>query len=93
MTEMIPLTTKTNRELLVLVASHCNQLVDDINEMKTDVKRINGSLAKNVQDTADNHRRIEGIEGKLTFNWKTGSFIAVILALVVMEIKNLLHWG
>ncbi|MCJ7669560.1 MAG: hypothetical protein MUO61_03465 [Dehalococcoidia bacterium] len=70
--------TKTDRELLVLVAQSCNESMGHL-------VRINGTMQ-------DHEKRIMKVESKMKLNWRSITLLTTFLAMVLMELGNLVHW-
>jgi len=64
---------KTTKELLILIAQHCNDITGDFADMKGDIKedfqevkahlaKLNNSVAKNTEGRLTNEARLDAIE-------------------------------
>ena len=76
---------KTDRELLLLVAQDCN-------DSKEHLERINGTLKEHHNIFQQHNERITKIESRMKLNWRSITLLTTFLAMVIMELGNLVHW-
>jgi Leucine-rich repeat (LRR) protein len=76
---------KTDRELLLLVAQDCNT-------SKEHLEKINGTLKEQSDVLVQHDGRITKVESRMKLNWRSVTLLTTFLAMVIMELGNLVHW-
>ena len=76
---------KSDRELLLLVAQDCNT-------SKEHLAKINGTLKEHHDMFEQHDKRITKIESRMKLNWRSVTLLAAFVAMVLMELGNLINW-
>lgn len=82
----IDLEPKTDREILLIIAGKCNQMSDDVVEIKGVIKNHENRII-HLESGGGCNEKEKSWKSTLKVNWQVLSLLASLLALIILELS------